>query len=79
MQLYTELGVFKSNKDLYKGLKYIKKEMLLEEIYNPVVRGSISESIKVINMMLKKYGALDKIVLEMPRDAKETIRSSEKG
>lgn len=71
MQLYTELGVFKSNKDLYKGLKYIKKEMLLEEIYNPVVRSSISESIKVINMMLKKYGALDKIVLEMPRDANE--------
>ena len=71
MQLYTELGVFRSNKDLYKGLKYIKKEMLLEEIYNPVVRGSISESIKVINMILKKYGALDKIVIEMPRDANE--------
>ena len=71
MQLFTQNGVFKSKSDQFKGLKYIPTEALLEEIYNPVVKRSIRETIKVINAILKKYGALDAIVIEMPRETNE--------
>jgi len=71
MQLFTQNGVFKSKSEQFKGLKYIPVEPLLAEIYNPVVKGSIRESIKVINAILKKYGPLDAIVIEMPRETNE--------
>ena len=71
MQLFTQNGVFKSKSERFKNLKYIPTELLLEEIYNPVVKGSIRESIKVINAILKKYGTLDAIVIEMPRETNE--------
>ena len=71
MQIFSELGVFKSNIEVFKGLKYIPLDAMVDEIYNPVVRCSIRESIKIINALLKKYGALDKEVIEMPRDSNE--------
>ena len=71
MQIFSELGVFKSNIEVFKGLKYIPLDAMVDEIYNPVVRCSIRESIKIINALLKKYGALDKVVIEMPRDSNE--------
>lgn len=71
MQIFSELGGFKSNIEVFKGLKYIPLDAMVDEIYNPVVRCSIRESIKIINALLKKYGALDKVVIEMPRDSNE--------
>lgn len=68
MQLLSDIGVFKSNTDKYKGLKYIPDKELLEEIYNPIVRRSVHTSIKVLNAYIKKYGYPQKIVIEMPRD-----------
>ena len=71
MQLFTQNGVFKTQSERFKNLKYIPTDALLDEIYNPVVKGSIRESIKVINAILKKYGTLDAIVIEMPRETNE--------
>ncbi len=71
MQIFTQLGVFQSNSEAFKGLKYIPVDAMVDEIYNPVVRNSIRESIKIINALLKKYGTLEKIVIEMPRDSNE--------
>lgn len=71
MQLFTQNGVFKTKSERFKNLKYIPTDALLEEIYNPVVKGSIRESIKILNAILKKYGALDAVVIEMPRETNE--------
>lgn len=71
MQLFTQNKAFENKYSQFKELKYIPIEPLLEEIYNPVVRGSIRESIKIINAIIKKYGALDTIVIEMPRETNE--------
>ena len=71
MQLFTQNGMFRQKDNQFKGLKYLPVNPILEEIYNPVVRGSIREAIKVINAILKKYGKLDTIVIEMPRETNE--------
>lgn len=48
--------------------KYLNSEAILEEIYNPIAARSIRQTIKVTNAILKKYGPLDSVIIEMPRD-----------
>lgn len=42
--------------------------MANEDIFNPVVRRSVRISFKILNALMKKYGTLDEVVIEMPRD-----------
>lgn len=68
MTLLTEMGVFRGKADEYKGLKYIPVDAASEELLNPVVRRSVRISFRIINALLKKYGTLDEVLIEMPRD-----------
>lgn len=68
MELLTDMGVFKTSADVYKNYKYIPKDIITQEIYNPVVGRSIRITIDILNALIKKYGYPEKIVIEMPRD-----------
>jgi CRISPR-associated endonuclease Csn1 len=69
MTLLTEMGVFKNKqKDLFTGLKKIPVDAASEDIFNPVVKRSVRISFKILNAILDKYGAPEKVVIEMPRD-----------
>ena len=68
MNILTERGVFKDKLNLFENSVYLPKEPVLEEIYNPVVRRSISITIDALNALIKKYGYPEDIVIEMPRD-----------
>ncbi len=71
MVLLTEMGVFKSNIELYKGLSKIPTNIVLEDLFNPVVRKSVKQSIDLLNMILKTYGEPLEIIVEMARDKNE--------
>lgn len=68
MQLLTDMGVFKSKKERFRSYHSIPKELITEEIYNPVVKRSVNITIDVVNALIKKYGYPSEIVIEMPRD-----------
>lgn len=68
MVLLTEMGVFKSDTEVYKDCKKIPTEKILENIYNPVVNRSIRVAVNVINALIDKYGYPEEIIVEMPRD-----------
>ncbi|MGX6961114.1 type II CRISPR RNA-guided endonuclease Cas9 [Vagococcus xieshaowenii] len=68
MQILAERGFFKKNIEKYKSYKYLPTKMISEEILNPVVRRSVNQSLKIINQLLKNYGEIEKIVIEMPRE-----------
>lgn len=75
MQLLTEMGVFKTNTEKFKGCNKIPRELVTEEIYNPVVCRSVRVAVDIVNALMKKYkaledkyGELEEIVIEMPRD-----------
>lgn len=71
MELLTDMGVFKTNREKFAGYDSIPSEMILENIYNPVVARSIRVTIKIMNALLKKYGNPSQIIIEMPRDKNE--------
>ncbi|MCI9079084.1 MAG: type II CRISPR RNA-guided endonuclease Cas9 [Lachnospiraceae bacterium] len=71
MELLTETGIFKSNKDIFKNCTNIPADAILENIYNPVVSRSIRITIQIVNALIKKYGYPDQIIIEMPRDKNE--------
>lgn len=71
MNFLIEKGIKKSVQDSFKDYKYIPVGFLNEEIYNPVVRRSVNQSIRVINAIIKRYGSLEAIVIEMPRETNE--------
>lgn len=71
MNIQIERGIKKSVKESFGKYKYIPLGFLDEEIYNPVVRRSINQTIKIINAIIKKYGDLEAIVIEMPRDSNQ--------
>lgn len=71
MNILTEKGIKKNIQDSFKGYKYIPVGFLNEEIYNPVVRRSVNQSIRIVNAIIKKYGDLEAIVIEMPRETNE--------
>lgn len=68
MQLLTEMGVIKGERDKYKGLKYLPETIVTQELYNPVVIRSVRVTVRAINALIKKYGYPNRIVIEMPRD-----------
>ncbi len=68
MQILTELGKFKTNIENYKQYKHIPANIIAEEIYNPIVKKSVTQSIKVLNKIIEKYGEPSEIVVEMARD-----------
>ena len=68
MTLLTRKGLMKSRTEEFRGLKYIPSNAVSEDIYNPVVRKSVHISLRVLNALMKKYGVLDDVVVEMPRD-----------
>ena len=83
MELLSDMKVFKSKTDEFKGLEDIPVETIIEDIYNPVVKRSIRISIRVINALKKMYSDIEKIVIEMPRDKntdeeKERIKKFQK-
>lgn len=83
MTLLTEMGVMQRKEDIFIGVKYIPVDAVNEEIFNPVVRRSVRISFKILNALLKKYGTLDEVVIEMPRDCnsneeKKRIKDSQK-
>ena len=65
MELLTDMGAFKSNKDLFTEYKNIPAEIILENIYNPVVSRSIRVTIQIIKCINKKYGYPDQIIIEI--------------
>ena len=71
MQLLTDMGVFKTNQEKFAEYHQIPDEMILENIYNPVVSRSVRITVKVLNALVKKYGNPSQIVIEMPRDNSE--------
>lgn len=87
MTLLTEMGVMKGQTDEFEKNKYIPVDVASEDIFNPVVRRSVRISFKILNALMKKYGTLDEVVIEMPRDRnsdeqrkweKETQKKNEK-
>lgn len=68
MEILTEMGVFKGKLETMKGRSTIPFEEVVEEIYNPVVVRSVKIAINITNAIIKKYGNIKKIVIEMPRD-----------
>lgn len=68
MTLLTEMGIGKNKVDEFRGLKYIPVGAASEDIFNPVVRRSVRISFKILNELLRKYGKLEDVVIEMPRD-----------
>src|SRR5699024_4925130 len=41
---------------------------IANDIFNPVASKSVREALKIVNAVLKKYGHIEYIVIEMPRD-----------
>lgn len=68
MTLLAEKGLAKRKVDEFSGLKYIPVDAVSEDIFNPVVRRSVRISFRILNALLKKYKALDEVIIEMPRD-----------
>ncbi|HHF7012629.1 type II CRISPR RNA-guided endonuclease Cas9 [Streptococcus mutans] len=71
MTILTRLKKVKTNSKITNRTKYINEEEITDEIYNPVVSKSIRQTVKIINAAIKKYGAFDQIVIEMPRESNE--------
>lgn len=71
MVLLTEKGIFKEKENEFAKSVYIPKEIIISEIYNPVVKRSVSVALDALNALIKKYGYPDDVVVEMPRDKNE--------
>lgn len=68
MELLTEMGVFKNKGKEFAEAKMLPKNIVTEEIYNPVVKRAVRVAVDIINALIKKYGYPKEIVIEMPRD-----------
>lgn len=68
MQLLSDMGILKSRKERFKDCNEIPVDVMVEDIYNPVVSKTIRITVKILNALIKKYGYPDRIVIEMPRD-----------
>lgn len=68
MTVLTEMGLLKSERKDFSEYKFLPYKELTNEIYNPVAAKSVREAFKIVNAVLKKYGSVDYIVIEMPRD-----------
>lgn len=68
MQLLTDMGVFKKKSEIFQNYEKIPTDVIIEDIYNPVVKRSIRITVKIVNALIKKYGYPREVVIEMPRD-----------
>lgn len=66
-QIITRLGLANTRKIEYKGKK-LPIEKIVEGITNPIVRTSTREALKIVEEIKNKYGVLDKVAIELPRD-----------
>lgn len=78
MTILTELGLVHENKKDYQNSKKIDVKALTEDIYNPIVRKSVKQSMDIFNELIKKYSNLAYIVIEMPRDDAENESEQKK-
>jgi CRISPR-associated endonuclease Csn1 len=68
MELLTAMGVFKSRGDRFLECKEIPGDLIVDDIYNPVVSKTVRITVRILNALIKKYGYPDRVVIEMPRD-----------
>ena len=68
MELLTDMGVFKSQVDRFSEYDAIPAEVIVKDIYNPVVAKTVRITVWILNALIKKYGYPDRVVIEMPRD-----------
>ncbi len=55
MNILIEKGLKKSLQNSFESYEYIPPvEFLNEEIYNPVVKRSVNQSIRIVNVIMKK-------------------------
>ncbi|MCI1904303.1 MAG: type II CRISPR RNA-guided endonuclease Cas9 [Enterococcaceae bacterium] len=71
MTILTEMNLIKKGRNDYNGKNKIDIKRLSENIYNPVVRKSVKQTMKIFNELIKKYPNIAYIVIEMPRDGNE--------
>ncbi len=68
MTLLNELGLVKKDSKRFADNKYLPYREIANDIYNPVAAKAVREALKIVNAILKKYGHIDYLVVEMPRD-----------
>lgn len=66
----TRMQIVQKNNDDIAALNKIDVEDILDEIYNPVVKRAIRQTIRIVNELLKTYEFKD-IVIEMAREDNE--------
>lgn len=71
MTILTNLGLIHEYKKDYSERNGIDIKNLSENIYNPIVRKSVKQSMEIFNELVKKYKDIAYIVIEMPRDGDE--------
>lgn len=67
-QLFAEKGMSKINLQMYEGKKSVPIGEISEDLLNPVVKRSFIQTCKIVEAVFKKYGPIDKIVIELARD-----------
>jgi len=68
MTLLNEMGLIKKDSKKYENNKFIPYKTIANDIFNPVASKAVREALKIVNAIMKKYGHIDYIVIEMPRD-----------
>ncbi|MGR3742442.1 type II CRISPR RNA-guided endonuclease Cas9 [Companilactobacillus sp. DQM5] len=68
MTALSNLGLLKHDGMDFSSYKYLPYNKLTNEIFNPVVAKSVREALKIVNEVMKKYGSIEYLIVEMPRD-----------
>ncbi|WP_334329020.1 type II CRISPR RNA-guided endonuclease Cas9 [Companilactobacillus sp. HBUAS59699] len=71
MTLINEMGLIKDNGKRFVNNKYLPYKEIAKDIFNPVASKAVREALKIVNKIMKDYGHIDYLVVEMPRDANE--------
>ncbi|KRK79818.1 type II CRISPR RNA-guided endonuclease Cas9 [Companilactobacillus nodensis] len=71
MTLIQELGLIKDSGKRFENCKLLPYREISKDIFNPVASKSVREALKIVNAVMKKYGQIDYLVIEMPRDKNE--------
>nr|WP_281273597.1 type II CRISPR RNA-guided endonuclease Cas9 [Companilactobacillus furfuricola] len=68
MNLIMEKNLDHNFDETFLEQKYLPYKKIAENIYNPVTAKSVREGLKIVNAIIKKYGHINYVVVEMPRD-----------
>jgi len=68
MTLLTEMGLVKRDAKRFQNNKFIPYKEIAKDIFSPVASKAVREALKIVNAVIKKYGHIDYLVIEMPRD-----------